>query len=103
MKMHKTVVLFGLWGALFLGVSSGAAFVAHTVAMYSGACEELNGFPGLLQSAGFIPFGHCKWVDGKCPGPRREECIVNGKRGHCVATWADGRHVCVCVKDKISR
>jgi hypothetical protein len=103
MKMHKTAVLFCLWGALFLGVSSSAAFVAHTVAAYSGACEKLDGLPGMLQSAGFIPRGDCKLVHGDCPGPKNEYCEVGGKLGHCIKDVIDGKHVCVCVRDRVSR
>ncbi len=103
MKMHKVVVLFCLWGALFLGVSSAAAYVAHTIAAYDGACEKLDGFPGLLQAAGLIRLGNCKIIDGNCPGPGHEGCIVGGKSGHCEFRWEDGKHVCVCVKDHISR
>jgi hypothetical protein len=103
MKMHKAVVLSCLWGALFLGVSSSAAFVAHTVAAYSGACEKLDGLPGLLQSAGFIPIGECHYINGVCPARGHETCRVDGRRGHCVSRLIDHYPICVCERDRISR
>ena len=103
MKMHKAVVLSCLWGALFVGVSSSAAFVAHTIAKYDGVCEKLDGFPGLLQATGIVHFGRCAFVNGVCPGPTQEFCDAGGKVGHCIVDAIDGRKVCVCVRDKISR
>lgn len=103
MRMHKNFAWFCLLGVLFLGLSSGAVLVARTINEYSGACEKLNGFPGMLQSAGFVPIGNCKFIKGKCPGPKREQCVVNGKRGHCVEDVVNGHTVCVCVKDRASR
>ena len=81
MRMHKNFAWFCLLGVLFLGLSSGAVLVARTINEYSGACEKLNGFPGMLQSAGFVPIGNCKFIKGKCPGPKQEQCVVNGKPG----------------------
>lgn len=97
--MHKAVALFCLLAALFLGVCSGAVFVAHTVAADSGSCEKLDGFPGLLQAAGFVPTGDCKMVDHECP--KGEQCRVDGKRGHCVAKEINGEYRCVCKPNKI--
>jgi hypothetical protein len=103
MKNHKRFVLSCVFGTLILGVSSGAALFAHTVATYSGACSKLNGFPGLLQSAGFLPFGNCRLVLGKCP--TRNVCSVGGKKGTCEEVhWDDkNRHACVCIPKGISR
>ena len=103
MRTHKGIALFCLLGAMFFGVSGGAVLVAHTVSTYSGTCDKLDGFPGLLQSAGFVPVGNCKFINGKCPGPAKEACAVNGKSGHCVAQVVNDHAVCICVKDKISR
>src|ERR1039457_4252507 len=90
MRTHKTVVACCLLGVLFLGVSSGAVLVIQTVQKYGGACDTLNGFPGVLQQAGFLPKGDCevKIVD-------REDCLkhmckVNGRPGHCVAERRPG-------------
>src|SRR5580700_8321194 len=103
MRINKRIVLYCLLGALFLGVASGAALVSHTVTMYSGACEKLNGFPGLLQSAGFVPRGECHMVEGKCSDPVHNGCTVDGKKGHCVRQVTNAGAICVCVKDRISR
>ena len=104
MRTHKTTLWFCLLIAIFLGLSSGALLVARTIGAYSGACEKLDGFPGLLQVAGFVPLGNCKFTKtGVCPGPKAEACDVGGKLGHCQETSVDGKHVCVCVKDRISR
>jgi hypothetical protein len=99
MKMHKAVVLSCLWGALFVGVSSSAAFVAHTIAKYDGVCEKLDGFPGLLQATGIVHFGRCAFVNGVCPGPTQEFCDAGGKAGHCSVRSIDGRNACVCIRN----
>jgi len=91
----------GLLGALILSVSTGAALLAHTHAVYSGACEKLTGFPSFLQAAGFIPTGNCKMLDHECP--KGQECQVDGKWGHCVARQIDGARRCVCEPLKIGR
>jgi hypothetical protein len=74
----------------------------HTVAIYSGTCDKLDGFPGLLQSAGFLPIGNCKWLN-----PHRcnteEECRVNGKIGHCGVEVIDHKEFCVCKPKRISK
>ena len=102
MRTHRTTLWLSI--ALFLGLSSGALLVARTIEAYSGACEKLDGFPGLLQAAGFVPLGHCKFTNlGVCPGPKVEACVVNGKLGHCQETSIDGKKLCVCVKDRISK
>ena len=101
--VNKSIALCCLLGALFLGFSSGAAFVWHNVAKGRGACEKLDGFPGLLQAAGFVPSGNCRLIDGKCPTTSSGACVVAGKPGHCVAELIDNKRLCVCVKDKMSR
>jgi hypothetical protein len=101
MKTRKTAVWFCLLGALLVGASSGAAFVMHTVNTYAGTCSKLDGFPGLLQSTGFLPGGKCVLVDGKCPP--KEKCEVDGKKGHCVVDVIDHRSLCVCKPTTVSR
>lgn len=113
MKKHKTVIMCCLLSALFLGVSSGAVLVVQTVQTYSLACAKLNGFPGVLQKAGFVPEGNCDTrvrFRGDC---RHHTCSVNGKAGHCVpekipgskAERPDGKgdYICVCRPNRPSR
>jgi hypothetical protein len=103
MKTHKTAVMCCLLSALFLGVSSGAVLVIQTVQTYSGACEKLSGFPGVLQKAGFVPEGTCDTkvrFRGDC---RNHTCTVDGKAGHCVAEKANTGYVCVCKPNRPSR
>lgn len=84
MKTHKTAIMRFLLSALCLGVCSGAVLVIQTVQTYGGSCDKLNGFPGVLQTAGFLPEGSCN------PRPRvrddchKNHCLVNGKQGTCV-------------------
>jgi hypothetical protein len=108
MKTHRTLFTWCLVSALFLGVSSGAVLVIQTVQTYSGACDKLNGFPGVLQKAGFLPEGSCN------PNPHswdecfKHRCEVDGKKGHCVAEKlphpvADRDFLCVCKPNHPSR
>jgi hypothetical protein len=103
MKTHRALFTWCLMSALFLGVSSAAVLVIQTVQTYSGACEKLNGFPGVLQKAGFLPEGSCN------PKPKvhadclKHKCTVDGKEGHCVPerlppsnVGSDKDFICVC-------
>jgi hypothetical protein len=103
MRTHRAVVLSCLFGALFVGASSGAVLVVRTVGEYSGACEKLDGFPGVLQAAGFLPHGDCRAdPNGKraCP---EHSCRADGKKGHCEAREVDKRFFCTCIPNRISR
>jgi len=110
MKMHKTVVVRCLLSALFLGVSSGAVLVIQTVQTYSGACGKLNGFPGLMQKAGFVPEGSCNPRPHAWEDCHKHRCVVDGQKGHCVSerlpqpdpqTHID--FLCVCKPNPVSR
>jgi len=89
---------------LFLGAASGAAFTLKTITLYSGVCDALPGFPGMLQSAGFVPKGDCRLeTRGRERECSDEPCKVNGKTGHCVKQVVLKKATCVCVPNKISR
>ena len=94
MRIRRTVLVSVI--CLFsLGAASGAVFTLRTIAMFSGACDKLDGFPGLLQSAGFVPGGKCRTtVKGVCIVP--QACEVNGKTGHCVKEVYNYKTYCVC-------
>jgi hypothetical protein len=108
MRIRRTVLvcivcLFS-WGA-----ASGVAVVLRTIGIYSGACEKLSGFPGVLQAAGFVPSGTCRFEpdndnaqDKKKHCPPRE-CTFEGEKGKCVEEPSDSGPVCVCRPTKISR
>jgi len=88
-----------------LGAAGGVAAVLRTIGIYSGACEKLNAFPGVLQAAGFVPAGTCKFVTDTnskrtCPP---SACTVNGKKGKCVQETSGIQQVCVCREQTISR
>ena len=95
------MILISVICLLSLGAASGAAFTLRTIAMYSGACEPLGGFPGLLQAAGFVPTGNCKLkAGGVCS---TAPCVVSGKKGHCVKVLVHRKAVCVCEPNRISK
>ena len=96
----RRMILISVICLLSLGAASGAAFTLRTIAMYSGACESLGGFPGLLQSAGFVPTGNCKLKGGECS---TAACVVSGKKGHCVKVVTNKKAVCVCKPNRISK
>jgi hypothetical protein len=109
MRTQKAVVTFCLLSALFLGVSSGAVLVIKTVQKYSGACDTLNGFPGVLQQAGFMPKGDCQ-VSPRHP----RECLEHtcrtkaGKLGRCESVRVGHDHdrddfICVCKPNHVSK
>ena len=70
--------------------------------MYSGVCDALPGFPGMLQSAGFMPKGNCEF-DGRRQECSDGPCKVNGKTGHCVKQVVLKKTTCVCEANKISK
>ena len=115
MRTHKTVVACCLLGVLLLGVSSGAVLVIQTVQKYGGACDTLNGFPGVLQQAGFLPKGDCEVKNRDRDDCLKHMCKVNGSPGHCVAERRPGDHdhdghkhdrddfICICKPNHLSR
>jgi hypothetical protein len=100
MKINKRIVLYCLLGVL-LCVSSAAVYVMHTAAMYSGVCGKLDGFPGMLQSAGFVATGTCKFTDKKCD--TGTICKVDGKKGKCVEEVVNKKPECICKPVTISK
>ena len=109
MRARRTVLLSVIC-LLFLGAASGAAFTLRTIAMYNGVCDVLGGFPGMLQSAGFVTKGTCRFEkedegqEGKEGRECSEEpCRVNGKKGHCVKRLVQKKPRCVCEPNHISK
>ena len=99
----RTTILLWIVCLLSVGLASGAVYTFRTIAMYSQVCDDdLHGFPGLLQTVGFVPHGKCKALPtGACRLP--QACEVNGKEGHCVTEIIRNRKVCICVPNKHSR
>src|SRR5579863_10342692 len=94
-------ILIAVICLLSLGAASGAALTMRTIAMYSGVCDTLGGFPGMLQQTGFLPRGNCNLErDGHCS---EEPCKVDGKKGHCVKREVDHKTVCECKPNRTSR
>jgi hypothetical protein len=111
MKVNTKVLVCCIVCLVFVGVASGAAFVFKTVQTYSGACDKLDGFPGVLQEVGFVPKGDCKFVitdrnkdrdKDDCPP---HACEVKGKEGICTFAQRDetGKPSCFCKVKKVSR
>jgi hypothetical protein len=101
MHIRKT-----FWIALIFLVSVGAvsatAYTLRTISLYAGVCDDnLQGFPGLLQAAGFVPSGRCtKTTAGACQVD--QVCVVNGKKGHCVSQVIQTKTYCICKPNKIT-
>lgn len=115
MKIRRTILVCMI-GLFSWGLAGGVAAVLRTIGIYSGACEKLSGFPGVLQAAGFVPSGTCKFEpdtdqdkdkDHKDKDKKKHclpgECTVNGKKGTCVEEGSGDGAVCVCRPKKISR
>jgi hypothetical protein len=95
MKKNKRILVVSALCFLAVGVTGARAAFLNTVQAYQGACSELTGIPGLLQSAGFIPVGNCKVRGDECA---TKFCEVGGRRGHC-AFRETKKHVpyCICL------
>ena len=96
MAITVCVLALGTWGA---------TSVRAMVNTYSGVCGSLDGVPGLLQKAGFVPRGNCKAIvpigpDHKC---RASACEVAGKAGHCLQVGDGKKYYCACRVDRTSR
>lgn len=104
MMKKKPVLAVFTFCVLSLGLTKGAFAVMSTINTYSGVCGPLDGFPGLLQKAGFVPSGGCRAINGgtldKC---RHGICKVNGKLGHCVGRLIDRKPYCECRPDRVSQ
>lgn len=119
MKIRRAVLVCMI-GLFSWGLAGGVAVVLRTIGIYSGACEKLSGFPGVLQAAGFVPGGTCRFefddknseqVNDKnkdkdkhrkkhCPP---NECRVDGRKGECVEETHGRETVCFCKPVKVSR
>ncbi len=103
MRVRRTVLVC-LVCLFSLGAAGGVAAVLRTIGIYSGACEKLSGFPGLLQAAAFVPAGTCSFVTQNkkttCPP---NACTVDGKKGKCTEETSLSQQVCVCRVQTISR
>jgi len=97
----RTKILIAVICLLSLGAASGAAFTLRTISLYSGACEPLTGFPGMLQSTGFLPRGNCTLERGGVCS--EEPCKVDGKKGHCVKRLVEHKVVCECKPNTITK
>ena len=119
MKPKNKIAISVVICLLAVGFASATIFVKKTAAAYCGACDSLNGFPGVLQRVGFVPRGTCPKLKtssneepgkgegsthGKKPLCVPHFCEVQGKKGHCVArAEPDLKHFnCFCEPNKIS-
>jgi hypothetical protein len=79
------------------GASLGTATVLQARHEYYGVCSQLDGFPGLLQRAGFFQSGTCVGKPGGALCNAGAGCTVNGNSGICTNTGKPGgAAVCTC-------
>lgn len=104
MMKRKPVWALLAFGVLSLGVTRGAFAVMSTMETYSNACSTLDGFPGLLQSAGFVPTGKCRKEGEGEKAKCRDDglCRVDGRVGHCEPRLHRHEVYCACVFRKTS-
>jgi hypothetical protein len=70
---------------------------------YGGTCSQLNGFPGLLQRAGFVSDGPCATKSGSAVCQSGASCTTaNRKPGKCKNVAARGPANCACVETTVS-
>jgi hypothetical protein len=112
MKPRRKLIVSSLMCLLLMALASGTVLVRSTAAAYCGVCESLDGFPGVLQKAGFVPKGNChlngdRDKDDKCVP---KACVTDpddgdkpNRKGHCVRREIREKHFCVCVPNRISR
>jgi predicted secreted Zn-dependent protease len=94
--MSKVKLTLGL--ILVVAVSLSAATVVKARHDYYGVCSQLDGFPGLLQKAGFFVSGTCATQIGGSLCQKGAACTVNGNAGTCANTGGiGGSIVCTCV------
>ena len=77
--MKKYRLFFVVFILAIAGISTGWAIVNHTIETYAGTCGQLDGFPGLLQKAAFLPNGNCLLApnDSKTCADPGAECLTN--------------------------
>ena len=117
MRIHYAGFVHPLFGCRRSDGQSGTPliFVIQTVQKYGGACDTLNGFPGVLQQAGFLPKGDCEVKIRDRDDCLKHMCKVNARPGHCVAERRPGDHdhdghehdrddfICICKPNHPSR
>ena len=96
----RRIVLLCVVSLLALGIASGAVFTLKTITLYTGVCEKVDGYAGLLQSAGLVPIGECALVNHACPV--NHECTVAGRHGTCKEVQIDNHERCLCEARKKS-
>ena len=104
MNRKRLAVITVLTLATIVTASRGSAYVHQTIAMYSGACSPLSGFPGLLQTLNLVPAGDCPVLaDGVSCADNNHVCDLlkppsgPGGKGHCRQIKNDKRNTaCMC-------
>jgi hypothetical protein len=96
--MRRRILVSAFWLGIF-GLAGTSALVVKTVQAYTGVCYKLDGFPGLLQKAGFVPGGRCQDRH-----PCRGTCEIgdSGQRGVCTPVGSKQQN-CVCKHVRESR
>lgn len=60
MNKKRWIVVAVLAFMMLFGVSTGMAYVSHTIHQYNGTCSKLTGFPLMLQRFNFVSSGSCQ-------------------------------------------
>ena len=107
MNKKRSIVVAVLAFMMLFGVSTGMAYVSHTIHQYNGTCSKLTGFPLMLQRMNFVASGDCKSKDGGVTCQDAAACTIanppSGKsnKGKCTQlTTGSGKDKhnsgCVC-------
>jgi hypothetical protein len=102
-KRLRRMVILGLTSLAFL-IAVGMALTLITAHAYAGTCNQLSGFPGLLQRMGFFAPGTCVTkIGGTVCGGGTACTPAAGGNGTCTNTAPLGQTpVCSCVANTTS-
>lgn len=97
MKLKQNFLYVSFTVALLGSVTGGIALRAAQQEYY-GVCSQLDGFPGVLQRAGFFQSGSCDSKPGGSLCSAGSACTVATKAGKCANTGKPGgTPICTCV------
>jgi hypothetical protein len=82
--------------------ATGAMAAVFTAVSYAGTCSKLTGFPGFLQSAGFVSAGPCATKKDGATCQSGAACVTASRKpGKCKNIAVRGPANCACVEDAV--
>jgi len=98
MKIRKWIVVLAI--TLIAGGLGASQGLAYMRANYGGACSELSGLPGLMQSMNLLALGSCEVKkNGNCDD-NKHICSISSASGRRTGVCRHRPHVgCQCVVD----